>query len=98
MGRTSVFARRVPFCLTIPALFDTITLYFQQGGAVMALVEKNENLKGKSVKMDGLTISWDDEETEEAEEGLELELDESLAPKKVLKTKNDDLKTKKVII
>jgi hypothetical protein len=64
----------------------------------MALVEKNENLKGKSVKMDDLVISWDDGETEEIEEGLGLQIDESSAPRKVLKTKNDDLKTKKVII
>ncbi len=64
----------------------------------MALVEKNENLKGKKIKTDGFTISWDDEEDIEEVEGLELEEDESLSEKKLLKTKNDDLKTKKVII
>ncbi|NLA86196.1 MAG: hypothetical protein GX847_02720 [Clostridiales bacterium] len=64
----------------------------------MALVEKNENLKGKKIKTDGFTISWDDEEDVVAVEGLELEEDESLSEKKLLKTKNDDLKTKKVII
>lgn len=64
----------------------------------MALVEKNENLKGKMVKMDGLTISWDDEEDVEEVDGLELEPDDALSAKKILKTKNDDQKTKKVII
>jgi hypothetical protein len=67
----------------------------------MALVEKNENLKGKKVKMDGMTISWDDEEDVEAVEGLEFEPepeDDTLSEKKLLKTKNDDLKTKKVVI
>jgi hypothetical protein len=64
----------------------------------MALVEKNENLKGKKIKTDGFTISWDDEEDVEEAEGLELEEDESLSEKKLLKTKNDDLKTKKVVI
>lgn len=64
----------------------------------MAMVEKNENLKGKTVKMDGLTISWDDEEDVEPVEGLELEPNEKLAEKKVLKTKNEEQKTKKVII
>ncbi len=64
----------------------------------MALVEKNENLKGKMVKMDGMTISWDDEEENETQEGLELEPDEKLSEKKVLKTRNDDQKTRKVII
>jgi hypothetical protein len=67
----------------------------------MALVEKNENLKGKKVKTDGFTISWDDEEDVETVEGLELEPepeDDKLSEKKLLKTKNDDLKTKKVVI
>lgn len=64
----------------------------------MALVEKNENLKGKKIKTDGFTISWDDEEDVEAVEGLELEEDDKLSEKKLLKTKNDDLKTKKVVI
>ncbi len=65
----------------------------------MALVEKNENLKGKKVKLDGMTISWEYEEDAEAVEGLELEPeDDSLSEKKILKTKNDDLKTKKVVI
>jgi hypothetical protein len=66
----------------------------------MALVEKNENLKGKTVKMDGLTISWDDGEETEAPDLLELESEpeETIVPIKILKTKNDDLKTKKVII
>jgi hypothetical protein len=64
----------------------------------MALVEKNDNLKGKMVKMDGLTISWGDEDDTEEVDGLELEQDDALAEKKVLKTKNDDQKTKKVII
>ncbi len=64
----------------------------------MALVEKNENLKGKMVKMDGLTISWDDEEDVEAVDGVELVPDDTLSEKKILKTKNDDLKTKKVVI
>ncbi|NMA24447.1 MAG: hypothetical protein GX936_02150 [Clostridiales bacterium] len=64
----------------------------------MALVEKNENLKGKKIKTDGFTISWDDEEDAEAVEGLAFEEDEKLSEKKVLKTKNDDLKTKKVVI
>lgn len=64
----------------------------------MALVEKNENLKGKKIKTDGFTISWDDEEDIETIEGLELEEDERLSEKKVLKTKDDDLKTKKVVI
>jgi hypothetical protein len=65
----------------------------------MALVEKNMNLKGKKVRLDGLTISWDDEEDAEAVEGLELEPeDDSLCEKKILKTKNDDLKTRKVVI
>ena len=66
----------------------------------MALVEKNDNLKGKTVKMtDGLVLSWDDEEeTEEEEDRLEVESADRLSEKKVLKTKNDDLKTKKVII
>ncbi len=63
----------------------------------MALVEKNENLKGKMVKMDGMTISWDDME-EEAGDGPEFETDDALSEKKVLKTRNDDQKTKKVII
>jgi hypothetical protein len=63
----------------------------------MALVEKNENLKGKMVKMDGMTISWDDME-EEAGDGPEFEPDAALSEKKVLKTRNDDQKTKKVII
>ena len=49
------------------------------------------------VKMDGMTISWDDEE-EEVQDGLELEPDDSLREKRVLKTRNDDQKTKKVII
>ncbi len=64
----------------------------------MALVEKNDHLKGKTVKMDGLTISWDDEEPEEVETGIELESETKAEPKKVLKTRNDDQKTKKVII
>jgi hypothetical protein len=65
----------------------------------MALVEKNMNLKGKKVKLDGLTISWDDEEDAEPVEGLELEPeDDKLSEKKILKTKNDDLKTRKVVI
>ncbi len=64
----------------------------------MALVEKNENLKGKTVKMDGMTISWDDEEEVETPDSLEFEPDEKLSEKKVLKTKNEDQKTKKVII
>ena len=64
----------------------------------MALVEKNENLKGKMVKMDGMTISWDDEEVVETPDTLELEPEEKLSEKKVLKTKKDDQKTKKVII
>jgi hypothetical protein len=64
----------------------------------MALVEKNENLKGKKIKTDGFTISWDDEEDAEAVEGLEFEEDDKLSEKKLLKTKNDDLKTKKVVI
>jgi hypothetical protein len=64
----------------------------------VALVEKNENLKGKKIKTDGFTISWDDEEDAEAVEGLAFEEDEKLSEKKVLKTKNDDLKTKKVVI
>lgn len=64
----------------------------------MALVEKNENLKGKKVRLDGMTISWDDEEDVEAVDGLELEPDVTLSEKKILKTKDDDLKTKKVII
>ncbi len=64
----------------------------------MALVEKNENLKGKMVKMDGMTISWDDEEETEKQEGLEFEPDDKLSDKKVLKTRNEDQKTKKVII
>jgi hypothetical protein len=45
-----------------------------------------------------MMISWDDEEEVETPEGLELEPDDKPAPRKVLKTKNDDLKTKKVII
>jgi hypothetical protein len=64
----------------------------------MALVEKNDNLKGKTVKMDGLTISWDDGEETAADELLELEPDDKPVPVKSLKTKNDDLKTKKVIV
>lgn len=65
----------------------------------MALVEKNENLKGKKIKTDGFTISWDDEEDVEEADGLELEPeDDKLSEKKLLKTKNDDLKTKKVVI
>jgi hypothetical protein len=65
----------------------------------MALVEKNENLKGKTVKMtDGLVLSWDDGDETEDQETLELEKDDKLSEKKILKTKNDDLKTKKVII
>jgi len=64
----------------------------------MALVEKNENLKGKMVKMDGMTISWDDEEDVEEVDELELEADDTLSEKKLLKTKNDDQKTKKVVI
>lgn len=65
----------------------------------MALVEKNENLKGKKIKTDGFTISWDDEEDVEETDGLELEPeDDKLSEKKLLKTKNDDLKTKKVVI
>jgi hypothetical protein len=64
----------------------------------MALVEKNENLKGKTVKMDGLTISWDDEEETEEAGLLELEPDDKNVSIKTLKTKNDDLKTKKVVI
>jgi len=64
----------------------------------VALVEKNENLKGKKIKTDGFTISWDDEEDMEAVEGLEFEEDEKLSEKKILKTKGDDLKTKKVVI
>ncbi len=64
----------------------------------MALVEKNENLKGKTVKMDGMTISWDDEEEVETPDSLEFEPDDKLSEKKVLKTKNEDQKTKKVII
>jgi hypothetical protein len=65
----------------------------------MALVEKNENLKGKTVKMtDGLVLSWDDGDETEDQETLELEKDDKLSEKKLLKTKNDDLKTKKVII
>lgn len=64
----------------------------------MALVEKNDNLKGKTVKMDGLTISWDDGEETVADGLLELEPDDKPVPVKSLKTKNDDLKTKKVIV
>jgi hypothetical protein len=64
----------------------------------MALVEKNENLKGKKIKTDGFTISWDDEEDVEAIDGLELEPDDALSVKKILKTKDDDQKTRKVII
>ena len=64
----------------------------------MALVEKNENLKGKMVKREGLTISWDDEEDVEEVDGLALEPDEALSVKKILKTKDDDQKTKKVVI
>ena len=64
----------------------------------MALVEKNEHLNGKTVKMDGMTISWDDDPEPETQDGLELEPDEKLNDKKVLKTRNDELKTKKVII
>jgi hypothetical protein len=65
----------------------------------MALVEKNENLKGKMVKTtDGLTISWADEDETEEVDGLELESDDKLVEKKVLKTKGDDQKTKKVVI
>ena len=64
----------------------------------MALVEKKENLKGKMVKMDGMTISWDDEEVVETQDGLAVEPDDSLSEKKILKTRNDDQKTKKVII
>lgn len=65
----------------------------------MALVEKNENLKGKMVKMDGgLVLSWDDNDDPEIEDALELEQDDKPVEKKVLKTKNDDQKTKKVVI
>ncbi|SHI05664.1 hypothetical protein SAMN02745823_02127 [Sporobacter termitidis DSM 10068] len=64
----------------------------------MALVEKNDNLNGKTVKMDGLTISWGDEDGTEEADGLELEQEEKPAEKKILKTKNDDQKTKKVVI
>lgn len=64
----------------------------------MALVEKNENLKGKSVKMDGLVISWDDEEETDDTQDPVLETEEIPGGKKVLKTKNDVQKTKKVII
>lgn len=64
----------------------------------MALVEKNENLKGKSVKMDGLVISWDDEEETDDTQDPVLETEEIPGEKKVLKTKNDVQKTKKVII
>ncbi len=64
----------------------------------MALVEKNENLKGKLVKLDGMTISWGDAEDVEEVDGLELEPDDKLVEKKILKTKNDAQKTKKVII
>ena len=64
----------------------------------MAMVEKNENIKGKTVKMDGMTISWDDEDDVETPAELELETDGRPEQKTVLKTKNDDQKTKKVII
>lgn len=64
----------------------------------MALVEKNENLKGKTVKMDGLVISWDDEEETDDAQGPVLETEEAPGEKKILKTKNDAQKTKKVII
>ena len=65
----------------------------------MALVEKNDNLKGKTVKMtDGLVLSWDEGDDAAEEALLALEQDEKLSEKKTLKTKNDDLKTKKVVI
>lgn len=65
----------------------------------MALVEKNENLKGKTVKMtDGFVISWDDEDDTDSDTPLELEHDDTVTEKKILKTKNDDQKTKKVVI
>ena len=65
----------------------------------MAQVEKNDNLKGKMVKMqDGMVLSWDDEDDVEETEGLELEPDDRLSEKKLLRTKNEDQKTKKVII
>lgn len=64
----------------------------------MALIEKNDHLKGKTVKMDGLTISWDDEDETEDVTGLELEREVKPVEKKVLKTKNDEQKTKKVVI
>lgn len=65
----------------------------------MALVEKNDNLKGKTVKMqDGLVLSWDDADDAEEEDGLELEPDDKLSEKKLLRTKNEDQKTRKVII
>lgn len=64
----------------------------------MALVEKNENLKGKMVKIEGMTISWGDEDDAEEVDGLELEPDDKLSEKKILTTKNDVQKTKKVII
>ncbi|MEL4106051.1 hypothetical protein AAFA46_04310 [Oscillospiraceae bacterium WX1] len=64
----------------------------------MALVEKNENLKGKTVKMDGLVISWDDGPDAIPDDALAVEDGSTTADKKPLKTKNDDLKTKKVVI
>lgn len=64
----------------------------------MALVEKNGNLKGKTVKLDGLMISWDDAAETEESDGFEPETEDKPVLKKVLKTKNDDLKTKKVVI
>ncbi len=64
----------------------------------MALVEKNDNLKGKTVKLDGLMISWDDAPETEESDGLKPETEDKPVLKKVLKTKNDDLKTKKVVI
>ena len=65
----------------------------------MALVEKNDNLKGKTVKMtDGLVLSWDDGDDAGEADLLSLEQDEKLSEKKILKTKNDSEKTKKVII
>jgi tRNA-binding EMAP/Myf-like protein len=65
----------------------------------MALVEKNDNLKGKTVKMqDGMVLSWDDDDDIEEADLLELEHDDKLSEKKPLKTKDDDQKTKKVII
>lgn len=65
----------------------------------MALVEKNDNLKGKTVKTtDGLVISWDDDEEIAEDDSLEFEADLKLSEKKILKTKDDDLKTRKVVI